>query len=91
MRVLEWMINRCSGQVQARETAIGSVPHISDININGLDAGISELEALLEVDTAAWSEEIEQIREYLQQYGDRLPERLLQELNKVTAQLARVA
>ena len=69
------------------ETAIGSMPHVADININGLDTDPDTLAALLEVDTEAWLDETEQIREYLEEYGDRLPQQLLEELDQVTADL----
>jgi len=87
MRVLEWIIKRTNGEVDANETAIGGMPNISDINIDGLDTDMATLEALLEVDHEAWSAEMEQIREYLEGYGDRLPEQLIEELDKVAAAL----
>ena len=35
MRVLDWIIKRCEGAVDADETAIGFVPKAEDINIDG--------------------------------------------------------
>ena len=35
MRVLEWIIKRCEGKVDAEETAIGFVPKAEDINLEG--------------------------------------------------------
>jgi len=88
MRVLEWIINRTKGEAEVNETAIGGMPNAADININGLDTDEATLEALLEVDRDAWSAEMEQIREYLQGYGDRLPAQMITELDKVVADLA---
>jgi len=88
MRVLEWIINRTKGEAGVNKTAIGGMPHSSDININGLDTDKATLEALLEVDRDAWSVEMEQIREYLQGYGDRLPAQMITELDLVVADLA---
>ena len=88
LRVLEWIIKRCKGEAGVNETAIGGVPLPADININGLDTDNATLEALLAVDSEAWSIELEQIREYLEQYGDRLPAQLIAELDKVTAALS---
>ena len=87
MRVIEWIINRCKGETGINETAIGGMPHFEDININGLDTTRSTLEALLDVDTEAWSEEMEQIREYLEGYGERLPDQMIEELNNVVSSL----
>jgi phosphoenolpyruvate carboxykinase (GTP) len=87
MRVLEWIIKRSKGEAGVTETAIGGMPHPSDININGLDTDNTTLEALLAVDREAWSEEMEQIREYLEGYGDRLPAQMITELDQVVADL----
>ncbi len=87
MRVLEWVIKRCKGEVDVCETAIGQLPLAADININGLDIDSVTLGTLLEVDASAWLDETGQIREYLGQYGDRLPHQLLAELDKVAVSL----
>jgi len=55
--------------------------------IKSLDTDLATLEALLEVDTKGWSDEMEQIREYLEGFGDRLPHQMIVELNKVVADL----
>ena len=34
MRVLDWILDRCEGKVDAQETAIGYVPYAKDIKIN---------------------------------------------------------
>jgi phosphoenolpyruvate carboxykinase (GTP) len=87
MRVIEWIINRCKGAVEVNETAIGGLPYATDINIDGLAINGSTLEALLDVDRDAWSFEMEQIREYLASYGDRLPAQMLAELDQVAVAL----
>jgi len=87
MRVLEWIINHIKGDVDFDETAIGGVPHVADINTHGLDTDPATLEALLEVDAEAWLDEAGQIREYLEEYGDRLPQQLLDELDEVVTDL----
>ena len=53
MRVLEWIVARCFGEVDAVETPIGSVPNASDINIEGLDMTPADIEALLTIDKDA--------------------------------------
>jgi len=87
MRVIEWIINRSKGEVGVNKTAIGGIPNAADININGLGTDASTLEALLEVDQAAWSVEMGQIKEYLEGYGDRLPAGMITELDKVAMAL----
>jgi len=91
MRVLEWIINRCKGEAGVNKTAIGGLPLPSAINTNGLDIDKAILAALLDVDAEAWSAELEQIRVYLEQYGDRLPAQMMAELDKVAAALTAAA
>ncbi len=87
MRVLEWIISHIKGEVDSTPTAIGGMPNASDINTSGLDTDDATMNALLEVDPQAWLDESEQIREYLEGYGDRLPDQMIAELDKVVADL----
>ena len=48
-RVLEWIIKRCEGEVDAQETAIGYVPYAEDINLEGLDFSLETLKSILYV------------------------------------------
>jgi phosphoenolpyruvate carboxykinase (GTP) len=91
MRVIEWIINRSKGEAQVNKTAIGGMPKATDININGLETDSSTLDALLEVDRDAWCKEMEQIREYLEEFGDRLPPQMIVELDKVASALKKTA
>jgi phosphoenolpyruvate carboxykinase (GTP) len=76
LRVLEWIIERCEGRADAEETAIGYLPHSADINTNNLDIQPETLDELLTVDTEQWRAEMASVLEYLESYGDRLPEEL---------------
>ncbi len=88
LRVLEWVLGRCAGSVGARETPIGRLPRPEDLNTKGLNVSRDSLEALLSVDSALWKHEVAEIRRYLEQYGSRLPEKLLQELAGTEVRLA---
>ena len=59
MRVLEWIIKRCEGKVDAEETAIGFVPKAEDINLEGIEDEVSEdqLKEILSVDNSLWEDE----------------------------------
>ena len=88
LRVLEWMLKRCDGEVDAVETAIGYVPKAEDINLEGLDDfSIETLKGILEVDNAKWAKEAEGIEEFYKQFGDRLPAELSKELSDLKARL----
>ncbi len=80
MRVLDWILKRCSGEVDARETAIGYLPYAKDIDIEGLDYSVETLESILTVDKKRWSAEADEIAEYYKQFGDRLPKELSESL-----------
>jgi phosphoenolpyruvate carboxykinase (GTP) len=72
-RVLAWIFRRLDGKAKATETPIGNVPTPDDLPTGGLDLAPEKLEALLTVDEAGLREEIEQIRDHLARFGDRLP------------------
>lgn len=80
MRVLMWILARCEGKVDARETAIGYVPYAKDIERSGLDIDEKTIEGLLEVDNALWKEDVAGIKEFYKQVGDRVPKELYDEL-----------
>ncbi len=91
MRVLLWILDRCEGKVDAKETAIGYVPNAEDIDTTGLDMTKADIEALLTVDKEHWIEDIEDeatgIKKYFAQFGDRLPKEMEEELAKLEANL----
>ena len=89
MRVLEWIIKRCEGMVDADETAIGFVPKAEDINLEGIEDEVSEdqLKEILSVDNSLWEDEAKGIEEFYAKFGDRLPKALSDELNTLKANL----
>ena len=87
MRVLEWIIRRCKGEVEANQTPIGQLPKTDDINIEGIDISDETLRELLTVDRAAYRKEMADIAEDLDEYGDRVPEGLRAEHRRVSEAL----
>ncbi|MBE7014391.1 MAG: phosphoenolpyruvate carboxykinase (GTP) [Ruminococcaceae bacterium] len=80
MRVLNWILDRCDGKVGAKECAIGYVPDVKDIDVNGLDMTTEEIEALLSIDNEVWLEDVENIKEYFAQFGNDLPKEMADQL-----------
>ena len=80
MRVLMWILARCEGKVDAVETAIGYLPKPEDINIEGLDLDLDVMKELLTVDHDAWLSDVENIKNFYKQVGDRVPHELYDEL-----------
>ena len=89
MRVLNWIIDRCEGKVDAKETAIGYVPNVDDIDIEGLDLTKDQLADILEADKDLWMKETEGIEEFYAKFGDKLPKALRNELNGLKERLAK--
>ena len=89
LRVLEWIIKRCEGKVDAEETAIGFVPKAEDINLEGIEDEVSEdqINEILSVDNSLWEDEAKGIEEFYAKFGDRLPKALSDELNTLKANL----
>ncbi len=91
MRVLLWILDRCAGKVDAEETAIGYVPKVEDIDVEGLDMSVEEIKALLAVDKQNWIEDVEDpstgIKKYFEQFGDKLPAEIKAQLDTLEANL----
>jgi len=80
LRVLRWIIDRCKGTAEARDTAIGHLPNPADLDLQGLDIAPGALEELLTVVPSLWQEEFAGIARYLREFGDRVPQSLKAEL-----------
>lgn len=98
MRVLDWIIKRCEGTVDANETAIGYLPKAEDINIEGLEnegkpMTVEEIAHLLEVDKDLWKKEFAQMRDYydndIKAKGGNIPDALYAQLDKLEANLSK--
>ena len=88
MRVLMWILDRCEGKVDAEITPIGYVPKAEDICIEGLEGiTLDTIKELLTVDTASWLEDVQNIKEFYAQVGDRVPETMYDELAALEARL----
>ena len=87
MRVLMWILARCEGKVDAKETPIGYVPYVEDLDIAGLDISKETMEGLLDVDNDLWKEDVAGIKEFYAQVGERVPAELYDELNALEKRL----
>ena len=87
LRVVEWILKRCFDEVGARETEIGYLPNVEDINLEGVDVSRETLADLLSVDKDLWKEEAAGVRGFYKQFGDKLPKELAQELDALEERL----
>jgi phosphoenolpyruvate carboxykinase (GTP) len=79
-RVLRWIFERCDGKVNAKETPIGRIPDVADLDTSGLDIKGAHLDELLSVDVEGWLAEIPLIKEHFAKFGSHLPKGLQDEV-----------
>ncbi|MGS2807436.1 phosphoenolpyruvate carboxykinase (GTP) [Nocardia sp. MW-W600-9] len=72
-RVLEWIVGRIEGRSGAEATAVGNVPSAADLDLEGLDVVVADVDEALAVNVDEWRNEIPSIEEWFQFVGDRLP------------------
>ena len=87
-RVLKWVFERLTGNASADKTAIGFLPAANSLDVNGLNIGTAELEAITSLDADGWRDAVPQIREHYAIFGDRLPAKLHDSLNSLESALA---
>lgn len=83
IRVLEWIFNRVKGKAGAVKTPMGLIPDETSIV---LPKG-TNYSALFPKDNAAWLSEIDDLRQYFDLFGDRMPESLRTELVVIAEKL----
>ncbi len=87
MRVLNWILDRCEGKVDAVETEIGFVPNKEDLQLDGLDLSDEVVTELLSIDKQAWKEDLANQREFFAQFGDRLPKEIKDSMDELEKRL----
>ncbi len=93
MRVLDWIIKRCEGEIDAEETAIGYLPKKGDIDVSGIEDEVTPeiMDKLLAVDKDLWTKEIAEMRRYYKEdiaaKGGKVPEALEKQLDALEARL----
>ena len=86
-RVLEWILNRVAGETAAVETPLGLSPAKGGITLDGLDVSDSQWDELFAVDEAAWLAELDDTEQFFATFGDRLPERLTDQVTALRERL----
>jgi phosphoenolpyruvate carboxykinase (GTP) len=86
-RVLAWICRRLDGETGGESTPIGTVPRAEDLDLEGLDLDPGDAAAVLAVDADAWRAELPGIRSYFDEFGDRLPAALREQLDALGERL----
>lgn len=82
-RILKWMCERVDGKVDATATPIGFLPNGNDLDSKGLKIANEDLQNLFAIKKDAWQNEIIDIEKHFAQFGERLPQRLKEQLSEL--------
>ena len=86
-RVLKWVFERCEGSGDATDTPIGLVPSPNALDLSGTDISADSMNELTRIDTDGWLAEMDAIGAYYEQFADRLPAALAEQLAAVRNRL----
>jgi phosphoenolpyruvate carboxykinase (GTP) len=87
LRVLRWIIDGCENRVGAKETPVGYLPEDGDIDVSELDISAETMRELTSIDIERWKTENEHFSDYLDSFGDRVPDALRVEQQRVASEL----
>ena len=87
MRVLEWILGRCQGKLEANETPIGFVPKLEDLNQKNLKMSEDLLKTLMQVKPKDWHNEITELGTYLDSFGEKLPQAIKEKQKAIIKEL----
>jgi phosphoenolpyruvate carboxykinase (GTP) len=76
IRVLEYICRRCDGEGETVETPIGLVPKREEIDTEGAAVSEEQMNELLTVDPEVVREQLPQTREFLDRFGEDLPDEI---------------
>jgi phosphoenolpyruvate carboxykinase (GTP) len=88
-RVLKWVCERVEGKAGGVTTPIGNLPTADSLDLTGLSISRCDVDQLLAVDVEGWNKEAADIEAYYAKLGDRLPQRLCEELAGLKTRLGK--
>ena len=86
-RVLEWIVRRVEGKADAVDTSVGRIPAEGELNLDGLDIPAAQMDELFAVHAQSWLSEADLTQEYYEQFGDRVPSALYDQLDALRYRL----
>ena len=88
LRPLLWLLRLKDGEVRGRQTPVGIIPAVDELNLDGVTTTSADLEAILSIDTPRWQQEMKHRQQHLEQFTG-LPEQIWQAHHRVEAALDR--
>ena len=86
LRALLWLCRFKDGEVSGRQTPVGVLPTVEELELEGVEITPEDLETILTIDVARWRQEMGFREEHLKQF-DRLPEEIWEAHRRVAAAL----
>lgn len=87
LRVIEWILDRSRGQSDAAKTPIGYIPTPDSLDLTELNISRDALNKVLAVNRADWLQETDSVVAFFQQFGNRLPRSLWDQLESLRLRL----
>jgi len=88
IRVLKWIVDRVNNRVDAKETPLGLIPYLKDLELKGLNIPKNKVEKLFEVNPSQWQHELQGVEQFLNQFGQRMPSEIWQEYKALSSFLS---
>ena len=88
MRVLKWIVERCEGGANARQTALGFTPGYADLHWQGLEFGEDKFANITSIDGAKWREELAMHDELFAKLEGFVPDELISKRKGLQGSLA---
>ena len=88
MRVLQWIVGRCTGKANAKDTPLGLVPTYHDIVWDGLNFDREHFHRLMSVRPEEWKRELKSHDELFARLGGHKPAELTKERDRLEAHIA---
>ena len=87
-RVLEWIVRRIEGQVDAVESAVGLHPSRGGINLQGLTLTGEQVDELFAIHPESWIAECDMTASYFDVFANHVPVQLREQLADLRERLA---
>lgn len=87
-RVLDWIVRRAGGEVEAVDGVTGRYPRFEDFNLDGVEVGKAEWDKMYDIDPDSWTAEMDDTEEYFKQFGDKVPAAIAEQLAKFRERIA---
>jgi phosphoenolpyruvate carboxykinase (GTP) len=87
LRIVEWILARCRGEVPAAKTPIGYVPDPKDIDMTGLEMPQGSMDKLFAIARKDWLAEVDAVGQFFDGFGTRMPDEMWRQHELLRARL----